>query len=108
MQPAGPIDRDIRDALIDPLGRADTPAGGDCTKLENTFKRRTVFPRQAARPTARELFRRLGHDAFEEVNVFVCVEPGELGFRRADGSLRGNEDGIDMSRADEEMAGRAR
>lgn len=94
MQPARPINRDIRNTLINPLRRANTPARGNRTKLENTFKRRTIFTCEAARAAAGQFFRRLGHDAFEEVDVFVCVEAGELGFGGADGTLRADEDGM--------------
>lgn len=91
MQPPCPINRDIRHPLIYPLCRTNTSPGTDRTEFENTFKGRTVFTRQATRAAAREFFCGLGHDAFEEVDVFVGVEAGELGFGGAEGALRVSE-----------------
>ena len=80
MQPSRPIDRDIRRPFVDPFSSPDTSAGADRAELKDAFERRAVFARETARAVAGQLFGRLGKDLFEEVDVFVGVETGELGF----------------------------
>lgn len=80
MQPSRPIDRDIRRPFVDPFSSPDTSAGADRAELKDAFERRAVFARETARTVAGQLFGRLGKDLFEEVDVFVGVETGELGF----------------------------
>jgi hypothetical protein len=87
MQPPCPINSDIRLALTDPLGGANRSACADGAEFEDAFECGAVFTSEAAGAVAGQGFGGLGHDGFEEVDVFVCVEAGELGFGGADGAL---------------------